>query len=83
MPPRPTPQVAAWDRTVQALRPGPPAGAEVSAAPLAFADALDAARLYAAGTGGGDVVVHDRDGREIWREHVDARGAAHPVRAPR
>ena len=45
-----------------------------------LADALDAARADVAATGGGDVVVHDHAGREIWREYVDARGQAHPVR---
>lgn len=47
-----------------------------------FAGALDAARAQVALAGGGDVVVHDRDGRPVWREYVDARGRAHPVAIP-
>lgn len=46
----------------------------------ALADALADARRQVQADGGGDVVVFGRDGREIWREHVDRLGHAHPVR---
>ena len=36
------------------------------------AEALASARRHLAAHGGGEVVVWDRDGREIWREHVPA-----------
>lgn len=45
----------------------------------ALSDCLDEARRQAAADGGRDVVVLGRDGREIWREHVDRLGHAHPV----
>ena len=52
-----------------------------AAAPVyrTLADALAEARRQAASAGGGDVVVHSRAGREIWREHVSRLGHAHPV----
>ena len=36
------------------------------------AEALASARRNLAATGGGEVVVYDRDGRPIWRETVPA-----------
>ena len=45
-----------------------------------LADALAEARRRVQADGGGDVVVFGHDDREVWREHVDRLGNAHPVR---
>ena len=79
---RRNPVEAAWDRTLQTLGPPPAEASVTSPTYRTLADALDAARMVMAGMGGGDVVVEDCAGHEIWREHVDGRGQAHPVRAP-